>query len=67
MFEKEPLPPDSPLWDMEQVIVFPHMSGDVEGWEADFANVFYDNVGRWLRGEPLRNVVDKKLGFPTGA
>lgn len=65
VFEEEPLPPDSPLWDMENVIVCPHMSGDVEGWEADFANVFYDNVGRWLRGEPLRNVVDKRLGFPT--
>ena len=66
VFEEEPLPRDSPLWDMEQVIVFPHMSGDIEGWELDFANVFYDNVGRWLRGEPLRNVVDKRLGFPTG-
>jgi hypothetical protein len=42
------------------------MSGDVEGWEADFAAVFYDNVERWLRGEPLRNVVDKRLGFPAG-
>jgi phosphoglycerate dehydrogenase-like enzyme len=51
---------------MENVIVCPHMSGDVKGWEADFANVFYDNVGRWLRGEALRNVVDKRLGFPTG-
>jgi phosphoglycerate dehydrogenase-like enzyme len=66
VFEEEPLPPDSPLWDMENVIVCPHMSGDVEGWEADFANVFYDNVDRWLRGKPLRNVVDKRLGFPTG-
>jgi hypothetical protein len=42
------------------------MSGDVEGLEADFAAVFYDNLGRWLRGAPLRNVVDKRLGFPTG-
>ena len=66
VFEEEPLPEDSPLWDMEQVIVCPHISGDVEGWELDFANVFYDNVHRWLRGEPLRNVVDKRLGFPTG-
>ena len=65
VFEEEPLPEDSPLWDMEQVIVCPHISGDVEGWELDFANVFYDNVHRWLRGEPLRNVVDKRLGFPT--
>jgi phosphoglycerate dehydrogenase-like enzyme len=66
VFEEEPLPADSPLWNMEQVIVCPHMSGDVEGWEADFAAVFYDNVDRWLRGASLRNVVDKRLGFPTG-
>ncbi len=37
----------------------------MEGWEADFAAVFYDNVRRYLRGQPLRNVVDKRLGFPT--
>jgi phosphoglycerate dehydrogenase-like enzyme len=66
VFEEEPLPAESPLWDMENVIVCPHMSGDVEGWEADFAAVFYDNLHRYLRGEPLRNVVDKRLGFPTG-
>ena len=65
VFEEEPLPADSPLWDMENVIVCPHMSGDVTGWEADFADVFYDNVRRWLDGAPLRNVVDKRLGFPT--
>ncbi len=65
VFEEEPLPAESPLWDMENVIVCPHMSGDVEGWEADFAAVFYDNLRRYLSGEPLRNVVDKRLGFPT--
>jgi hypothetical protein len=41
------------------------MSGDVAGWESDFAEVFYDNVRRWLDRAPLRNVVDKHLGFPT--
>jgi len=65
VFEEEPLPPESPLWDMENVIVCPHISGYVHGWDADFAAVFYDNVGRWLRGERLRNVVDKRLGFPA--
>jgi phosphoglycerate dehydrogenase-like enzyme len=65
VYEEEPLPVDSPLWDMENVIVCPHMSGDVEGTELDFARVFYDNLHRYLRGEPLRNVVDKRLGFPT--
>ena len=37
VFEEEPLPADSPLWSMPNVIVSPHMSGDFEGWEADFA------------------------------
>ena len=67
VFEEEPLPADSPLWDMENAIVCPHMSGDVTGWDADFADVFYDNVGRWLDGYPLRNIVDKRLGFPPDA
>lgn len=66
VFEQEPLPAESQLWDMQNVIVCPHNSGDVEGWESDFAAVFYDNLRRYLRGEPLRNVVDKRLGFPTG-
>jgi phosphoglycerate dehydrogenase-like enzyme len=65
VYEVEPLPAESALWDMENVIVCPHMSGDVEGTELDFAAVFYDNLHRYLRGEPLHNVVDKRLGFPT--
>jgi phosphoglycerate dehydrogenase-like enzyme len=66
VFEEEPLPPDSALWDLPGVVVCPHMSGNVEGWESDFASVFYENVGRWVRGEPLLNIVDKRLGFPNG-
>ena len=66
VFEEEPLPADSPLWDMANVIICPHMSGTSWGGTADFAEVFYDNVRRWVRGEPLRNVVDKRLGFPAG-
>jgi phosphoglycerate dehydrogenase-like enzyme len=49
------------------VIVSPHTSGNVVGWQADFAAVFYDNVERWIKGEPLRNVVDKRFGFPAPA
>jgi phosphoglycerate dehydrogenase-like enzyme len=66
VFEEEPLPPESPLWDLPNVIVSPHTSGNVVGWQADFAAVFYDNVERWIAGQPLRNVVDKGLGFPAG-
>ena len=39
--------------------------GDYEGWEAEVGRVFVDNLGRFVRGEPLRNRVDKSLGYPT--
>jgi phosphoglycerate dehydrogenase-like enzyme len=63
VFEKEPLPSDSPLWTMPQVLVSPHMSADTVGWRDDLAALFVENLARWCKGEPLRNVVDKKLGY----
>jgi phosphoglycerate dehydrogenase-like enzyme len=65
VFDDEPLRPESPLWDLAKVIISPHTSGNVVGWQADFAAVFYENVERWITGQPLRNVVDKRLGFPA--
>lgn len=67
VFEQEPLPRESPLWSMPNVIVSPHMSGDVEGWEAAIVELFVDNFDRWVRGEPLRNVVDKERGYVPGS
>ncbi|MDZ4735872.1 MAG: D-2-hydroxyacid dehydrogenase [Rhodospirillaceae bacterium] len=63
VFETEPLPADSPFWDMENVIVTPHVAGFFEGWESITADIFCDNLDRWLAGEPLRNVVDPDLGY----
>ncbi|WP_236538516.1 D-2-hydroxyacid dehydrogenase [Spiractinospora alimapuensis] len=63
VFESEPLPTDSPLWDMPGVIVSPHMSGDTVGWRADLAQLFYDNLDRYLDGRELRNIVDKRRGY----
>lgn len=63
VFAAEPLPPDSPFWSMENVVVTPHCSGDTVDWNFLAADVFCDNLGRWLHGEPLRNVVDPVLGF----
>ncbi len=63
VFEQEPLPGDSPLWSMPQVLVSPHMSADTVGWRDDLAALFVENLGRWCKGEPLRNVVDKRLGY----
>jgi phosphoglycerate dehydrogenase-like enzyme len=63
VFEQEPLPAESPLWAMPQVLVSPHMSADTVGWRDDLAALFVENLGRWCKGEPLRNVVDKRLGY----
>ena len=54
--EQEPLPPDSPLWDMENVILTPHMSADGEGLAGRAVELFCDNLRRFRAGEPLRNI-----------
>lgn len=61
VYVTEPLPPESPLWDMPQVYVSPHMSGS--GFEERLATQFLDNLRRFKEGRPLHNVVDKRLGF----
>ena len=67
VFEREPLPADSPLWGLPEVVVSAHMSGDVVGWRDVLARQFVANAERWLAGEPLENVVDTALGFvPAG-
>lgn len=66
VFEQEPLPPSSPLWGMPNVVVSPHICGDFDGWERTVVEVFVDNLGRFVRGEPLRNPVDKASGFGAG-
>jgi phosphoglycerate dehydrogenase-like enzyme len=63
VFETEPLPADSPLWRMPNVLVSPHRAGDHEGWERDVVALFVDNLRRFVAGEPLRHVVDVDLGY----
>ena len=45
------------------MLVSPHMSADTAGWREQLAELFLDNLARWRVGEPLRNVVDKELGY----
>ncbi|MGI6208718.1 MAG: D-2-hydroxyacid dehydrogenase [Anaerolineae bacterium] len=61
--DPEPLPEDSPLWDMENVIITPHNSGSTPKYEERAMAIFLDNLRRYVAGEPLRNVVDKQLGY----
>ncbi|MCF6525999.1 D-2-hydroxyacid dehydrogenase [Streptomyces sp. JJ36] len=67
VFHTEPLPASSRLWDVPGLLVSPHMSGDTVGWRDDLAEQFLDNFDRWYAGKPLRNVVDKRLGYVPGA
>ena len=61
MFDEEPLPADHPLWGLAGVLVSPHMSGDFHGWEKALVAQFVENFGRWERGEPLQNLVEKRF------
>ena len=63
VFEHEPLPPESPLWDMPNVIVSPHIGGDEADTPRAFAEAFLVNLRHYLADEPLENIVDKRLGF----
>ncbi|UQN15116.1 D-2-hydroxyacid dehydrogenase [Gulosibacter sp. ACHW.36C] len=58
VFAQEPLPPESPLWEMEQVLVSPHQSADTIGWRDAAVELFLENYARHRAGEPLSNVVN---------
>ncbi len=63
VFEVEPLPEESPLWEMENVIISPHSTDVVPDLNELQANLFCENLKRYLAGEPLVNELDKKLGY----
>lgn len=65
VFEEEPLPKTSPLWDMENVLISPHCTDRTTNpdWLELSMRFFVQNFGRYEKGEPLENVVDKKAGY----
>ncbi len=63
VFEREPLPADSPLWGMEDVIITPHVSGGWPGYLDAAVPLFRENLRRFLHGAPLLNLVDKARGY----
>ena len=61
--DPEPLLPDSPFWDLPNVIVTPHRSGAIHGYFDRAAAFFAASLGRYARGEPLENVVERERGY----
>jgi phosphoglycerate dehydrogenase-like enzyme len=63
VFEREPLPADSPLWGVENLLITPHTAGLTEKlWQRHY-ELFSDNLRRYLARQPLRFVVDKQKGY----
>ncbi len=63
VFETEPLPADSPLWNMDNVILTPHISGFTSHYDDRAVDLFAENLRRYLAGEPLLNLVERERGY----
>ena len=63
VFVEEPLPAGSPFWQAPNCLISPHMSGDYLEFENAMADQFIANWNRYVKHEPLLNLVDKTLGF----
>ena len=60
---REPLPLDSPLWSLPNLIITPHMGGAHPDYAARGMTIFTDNLHRYCAGEPLTNLVDLAAGY----
>jgi len=63
VFEVEPLPSKSELWELQNVIISPHIAGYVEQYNVMVTELFCENLKRFLNGEELHNLFDKKKGY----
>jgi phosphoglycerate dehydrogenase-like enzyme len=63
VFRQEPLPSDDPFWTTEGIIVLPHIGGPHPQRDRFVARLFVDNLGRFLEGAPLKEIVDRSAGY----
>jgi phosphoglycerate dehydrogenase-like enzyme len=63
VFATEPLPPESKLWELPNLLFSPHVSGDMEDYFVQTTEVFCKNLRRYLEGKKLLNIVDKQKGY----
>lgn len=63
VFAQEPLPSDSALWGLKNVIITPHVSGLSSHYMDDMVALFCENLSRYIEGKPLHNVIDVEKGY----
>lgn len=63
VFAREPLPPDSPLWELPNVLITPHVSGISRSYWRREIDLIVENLRRYASGRPLLNAVDKRAGY----
>ncbi len=63
VFAVEPLPQESVLWNMQSVIISPHIAASMDGYPELATELFCENLRRYISGKKLLNVVDKKTGY----
>lgn len=63
VFAAEPLPADSPLWGLDNLLISPHCSAVHDGWTMQSFDLFLDNLHRWQTGTALINIVDPDRGY----
>jgi phosphoglycerate dehydrogenase-like enzyme len=63
VFEQEPLPADSPLWNLENALISPHVAGFTPRYDERAVALFAQNLARYTADEPLLNMVDKTRGY----
>jgi len=63
VFDTEPLPAGHPFYTLDNVLLSPHSADQTSDWKARTMRLFLENFRRYRSGEPLLNVVNKKLGY----
>lgn len=63
VFTQEPLPPEHSFWSLPNLVITPHVSGYTPAYFDKMLALFEENLGRYVEGRPLRNVVDKQAGY----
>jgi phosphoglycerate dehydrogenase-like enzyme len=66
VFTVEPLPPSSPLWELPNIVIYPHIAGEREDYHQLAIELFGKNLHRYLAGRELFNLIDKEKGYNAG-